>query len=291
MTNFNPINNYNILNNFIIGEKPSQKQAFPQIPTADKPLNPIWNELLINYRTFEIDNANLIKYLQNLMNMPSSIDKFIKNLDTNTLNPLSFKVLADDLINLKELKELLSHNSKHAQSKILSQIAYLSKTIDSTQLNEIVNVLSSIQVNKESLKELLLLYIPINLESFNKQVDYTNLEEEQREKINNSTLTIMLETINFSNILVLLSEAQNELLVEVISNEAFPAGKFRAVIETISKESFINLSIEAKVIKTQNRSNKQNFKILSNDFVSTNSIIISHIIIKTIFKFDNDFTI
>ena len=105
MTNFNPINNYNILNNFIIGEKPSQKQAFPQITTADKPLNPICNELLINYRTFEIDNANLIKYLQNLMNMRSSIDKFIKNLDTNTLNPLSFKVLDDDLINLKELKE------------------------------------------------------------------------------------------------------------------------------------------------------------------------------------------
>ncbi len=314
MTNFNSLNNINL--NQMMGNiqrnianqqaqivQQGQNQAAPQNQTPmqqnlmfDQAV--VYTPEIFSFEMFKMDNETVVKYLQNLLKLPNSIDKFIKELDAKNLNPKALNLLVENMVNLKALGELLNQNSKEAVQKLLETIAAQSKTPggDLTQLKEILTVLNAIQasstnLSSNSLKELLLLYIPVNFQAFKEDVEFKGIEDDEKEKAQNSVLSILLETINFSNILCILNENENSLYIEISANENFTFDRFKKIIEVLSKEANLKTYVEFKPSKKEIIKNaKQNFKVISGGFIPTNILILSHIIVKTIFKIDNDFT-
>ena len=212
MTNFNPINsNFNIQNNFSSQKaglvQNSQNQAINQFnqnqsqtpaQNLQTSLNP---NLLINYEAVKMTNEQVLKYLLNLLEMPSSIDKFISNLNNAKNQDKIAKLLNENLLNIKALNDFLNQNSTNAINKLLNIISTTLKqgNEDISQLKEMLTILNSIQqsslINANTLKKFLLLYIPLNIPIFNKQDEIKNQDEQKTKIIKSSILSIMLETI------------------------------------------------------------------------------------------------
>ena len=303
---FNPINNINIQNN-ISSQKAGLVQGSqdglassgqnitqqPQTPMPQQTINP---SLMYDFQMAKMDNQTVVKYLQNLLNLPNSIDKFVEQLNSKNMDPRIAKILVENLISTKALGEFLNQNSTQAISKLLQTISTSLKSgvNDVSQLKEVLAILTTIQsstnLNTNSLKELLLLYIPLNHQVFDKDVDLGNIEDEEKEKIKISKLSILFETINFSNILCCINSENNDVLVEFYLANEFPTDKIKNIIQTLSKEININPYIEFKKRKTtENNTSNQNFKILSDGFISSDLLILSHLIIKSVFKIDESF--
>jgi len=318
MTNFNPINTYfnkllnpqnifsresipnqnennniqkNIINNSSMTQNSKQNIQIQQnIPKVQ----------IMNFENVKMENEIVQKYIQSLMDLPESIEKFIENFEKNSklqnLNDKTFKflqVFVENMLNTKALNQLLNENSKNAIQKLLNAMTTVLKngSGDISQLKEILSVLNSIQastnLNSNSIKELLLLYIPINYQVFNKDFDFSALEAENEDKIKSSTMSILFETINFSNVFISLNEQEDEITMEVFVCELFPKDRFKNIMINLAKESSIKTYIEFKKSKpSQKHVEKQSFKIISNDYISANILLLSHIIIGAILKMD-----
>ena len=174
-----------------------------QNPPADEQIKETkQQQQVFNYEQAKMDSETLLKYLQSTLKMPDSIEKFVKSKDAKAL-----KILVENMINTKALGEFLNQNSTSAIETILKTISASMKSgiSDVSQLKDILGILTSIQsqtnLNTNMIKELLLLYIPLNPMVFDKQIDFTPASADIEEAINNSTLSIVFETVNFSNIL------------------------------------------------------------------------------------------
>ena len=304
--NFNSINSFNNINfaNQKAGivqnnqEQPAQQSAQNQTQMQNTQQNQTINpSLMYDFALAKMDNETMLKYLQNLMKLPNSIDKFVNQLNSKNIDPKIASILIENMISTKALSQFLNQNSTEAISKLMQTISSSLKSgiSDVSQLKEILAVLGSIQsstsMNANSIKELLLLYIPLNTPVFDKSVDGKIQNEEEKQAIENSKLSILFETINFSNLSIAINEAENNLFIDVYSTIDFPKAEFIRIIEALSKEANIVSLIDFKEkqkIEAQNKT--QNFKILSDGFISPNALILAHIIIKTILKIDSEFS-
>ena len=165
---------------------------------------------------------------------------------------------------------------------------------DVSQLKELLAILGTIQsttsINTNSIKELLLLYIPLNAPVFDKNINEKFQNEEEEQAIKNSKLSILFETINFSNLSITINESENNLYIDVFSTLDFPKAEFIRITQALSKEANIVSLIDFKEKqKTEERNENQNFKILSDGFISPNALLLAHIVIKTILKIDSEF--
>lgn len=271
------------------------KENLPQAQSSIQYQKTIEPEIF-NFQLIKMDNETVLKYLQNLMQLPNSIDKFVNQLNSKNIDPKIASILVENMINTKALSEFLNKNSSEAISKLMQTISLALKSgnKDISQLKEVLSVLGSIQTststNANSIKELLLLYIPLNSPVFNKNADNKIENEEEKEAIKNSKLSILFETINFSNLLVTINEDQNALFVDLFAPFDFKKDEFMRIFEALSKEANIISNVEFKTKqKTDIKNEIQNFKIISDGFISPNALILAHIIIKTVLKTDEDF--
>lgn len=310
MNNFNPINNniFNPAQNINASNKAGMVQNSQQnLPQGNEILNQnlpttpqIFQKTPFIYDlTFEkMNNETVLKYLQNLLKLPESIEKFVAQIaDNKAVNEKVVKILVENLISTKELGEFLNKNSQEAVQKILQTISTSLKSgiSDVTQLKEVMAILGSIQSSTQSsnaLKELMLLYIPLSIPVFDKEFEFGEITSEQEEKIKSSNLSIMYSTNNFSNMLCCLNYDDYGLFVDIYSCDEFPREKFSKIIQVFSKEVNLNAQIEYKNIKVNNKNeNAQNLKVISQGYIAPDVLILSHFISKTIFKIDNDFSL
>ena len=78
-------------------------------------------------------------------------------------------------------------------------------------------------------------------------------------------------------------------MIEVHASSEFPYDKFKKVVTSLAKESLINVLCDfIKIKECGSKGQKQNFKVISNNYVPVNILSVSHILIKTIFKLDYD---
>ena len=245
----------------------------------------------------KMNNESVQKYLQSLLNMPESIDKFLKaaNIKNGDSEGYQFlKIFLQNMLSNKELSQILNQNSNNAIQKLLNTITQsLRSGSDATQLKEILSVLNVIHtsatVNSNTLRELFLLYIPISYQVYKEDSNFDKITEDNEEGIKESALSILFETYNFSNILVLLSEDKGIITSEIRVGENFPYDKFKNMVTSLAKENSIIIASDFLKIKDMGiKGQKQNFKIISNDFVPITILNASNIIIKTIFKLDKD---
>lgn len=310
MTDFNSINNFNFIK---IHTNSTQNKGTVEISDKNlsvnieqnknlplnRPLEQVNPALIYNLQLAKMDNETLIKYLQSLLALPNSIDDFIKKANSNTKNSEILKIIVENLIDTKALAEFLNEKSKIAIDKTLQTISTALKSgiEDNSQLKEILSILTFIQAQSSSnsniLKEFLLLYIPINGQIFDKQVEYNITNNEEKEKIKTQDLSIMFETINFSNILCTLNAENNDVLVYFYVPDYFPKNKIKKILEDFSKSTNINSLVEFKIknINLNKKDDTQNFKVVSKNYISPKILILSHLIIKMIFKIDSEFSI
>lgn len=301
MENIGSLNNINnIIQNPKAGLVQNSQNQAPQQQTQqsqiilqqqNQSINP---SLIYDFSAAKMDNETILKYIQNLLKLPETIEKFVNQLNSN-INPKLTSILVENMISLKALNEFLNQNSAQAISKLLQTISTSLKSgiNDIEQLKEILTILNTIQTNSavsnNSLKELLLLYIPLNTPVFNKESNFGDLSENENEAIKNSKLSILFETNNLSNILCTLNEIDNNIMIDIYCNSIFPKEDFEQIIKMFSKEISINPLLEFKQRKEDEKnSDTQNFKIISDGFISSNALILSHLIIKAIFKLDNN---
>jgi len=276
---------------------PNQQQApQPQLQTPQQAQN-INPSLMYDFSIAKMDNETVLKYLQNLLKLPNSIEQFVNQLNAQSIDPKIKSILIENMISTKALSELLNQNSTEAISKLLQTISSSLKSgiNDVSQLKEILAILGTIQTNStistNTLKELLLLYIPLNNPVFDKDTSFEDLSENEKTSVKSAKISILFETNNFSNLLCTLSESNKDILIDIYTTKIFPKENFNNIIQTLAKEISINPLIEFKEKSVQeNNFSIQNFKVLSDGFISSNSLILSHLIIKTIFKLDDNFS-
>ena len=271
MTEFNSINNLNfqkiapnkagLVQNSQVqnNSTPQQNQNLPtnqNFINQNQTINP---SLMYDMQIAKMDNEVVLKYLQNLLNLPNSIDKFVNQLNSKNIDPKMLQILVENMINTKALAQLLNQNSTEAISKLLQTISNSLKSgvSDISQLKEILSVLNAIQastnLNSNTLKEILLLYIPLSIPVFDKEIETETVNKEEETKIQNSTLSLMIQTINFGNALCCLNQENNDLLIELYIESSFPKENFIKIITTLSKEASINSFIDIKPKKTQEK--------------------------------------
>ena len=258
--------------------------------------NPIQTEKAIakteiyDYNKVKMDSEVLLKYLQNVMKMPENINKLLTTLDSPII-----KALVGKNIDVKVLGEILNTNSASAVEKILKAISESLKSgiKDVSQLKDVLGMLSAIQnsTSNNAVKELLLLYIPVNPPIFDKTVDFKSGSKDEEDAINNSAFSLIFETVNFSNISCCINSLENTLYVEVFADKNFPFERFKKVIDTFKKEMNLRVETENKFTKRveDDKERIRNFNIISSGFVSFDILILAHLIVKTIFKIDETF--
>lgn len=326
MTNFNPnINNlFNALQNMKVGRQANQANAANTAAaganganTISQNVNNILNSqitsaqnqaqntssliaqnLIMNLETAKMEQETVLQYMQNLMKLPENIDKFIEQMATNTAKTTDgakfLENLVQNLISTRELAELLNTNSKEAIQKLFNVISQASRLgiTDTSQLKDIMGALNAIQnstnLSQNSIRELLLLYIPLNYQVFDDEGDFGEFEEEVKSSSGQNALSILFQTINFSNILVTINEEENNLFLAVFAPNSFAFDRFKNIIDTLSKGMNIKAFVDFKNVPDKELNiEKQNFKIISRDYVSANALMLTNIAIRAIFKIDD----
>lgn len=289
---------------FIPFQGQAQGQVQAQTQTPQNPMQPsflnqnletIINESSLLERT-KLENQQILKYIQNTMKMPETIEKFIKEIAGKNVSESTIEKFIDSMLDTKVINEFLNQNSKAAIEKMLLTIANSIKTggSDVAQLKEMLSVLTTIHHNTiadtNTLRELLLLYIPLNCPVFDSQMELKKVIENQDEKIKNSSLSILFQTINFSNVLCCMTSENNDVLIELFSIEDFPYKEFEKIVQIIAKEAHLNIRFDfMRINVVSSDESKQNFRIISNDFIPSNVLIVAHLLIKTLFQFDDKF--
>ena len=253
-------------------------------------------QLVNAQEVLKMENEVVQKYLQNLLNMPENIEELLKNVNNKKIDSHQYqflKIFVENMLSNKELNQLLNQNSQEAIQKLLNVITQSLKYNSSTsQLKDILSVLNTIHttssMDTNTLRELFLLYIPIDYQVFKQNSDFKKIEEEYGEKIKNSILSIMLETYSFSNILAILNSEGNSVMLQICANSDFPFEKFKSIIAELSKDNSINVLCDFVKINTALKGQKQNFKVISQNYIPVSIINIAYLLTKTIFKIDND---
>lgn len=186
------------INNFAtqkagIVQNNTQGQNQPQTQSQQPPAQTFQNQninptLMYDFQMAKMDNETVLKYLQNMLKLPNSIEKFVNQLNSKNVDPKLASILLENLISTKTLAEFLNQNSIDAISKLMQTISASLKqgNNDVSQLKEILNVLSVIQnssaLNINTVKELLLLYIPLNQSVFDKEIVQNELSEDEKKQ-------------------------------------------------------------------------------------------------------------
>ena len=249
------------------------------------------------------------KYVKELLNMPKDVAQVVSQLSANNTvttaqNMQLLLMLSSGKIDLNALAQLLSDNSKAALQKLvqtLSQAAKMGVT-DTAQLKDLINTLGLVSAtttdSASALKNFILLYLPwlpLNAAGENLDFDIDVFDKTGAdENTELQSITILIQTMNFSNIKVTLEMTQNGK-VEILMNciESFPREK----VLTILKKESENLNIQSGLIveTTKKEISKDEIKrtraeISASSCVSPQLMLMAHAIIKIVFKIDKDFS-
>ncbi len=316
MNNFNPSGYLtrlvrNIINNQV---KPQQTQlnsasTFSNSLFANTAKTPQKQTLSPELKMTPMEVEQTSKYVKELLNLPKDVTQVISQMVTNKTmttaqNMQLLLLMSSGKIDLNQLALLLNDNTKAALQKLvqtLSQAAKMGVT-DTAQLKDLINTLGLVSAtttdSASALKNFILLYLPwlpLNAAGENLDFDIDVFDKTGAdENTELQSITILIQTMNFSNIKVTLEMTQNGK-VEILMNciESFPREK----VLTILKKESENLNIQSGLIveTTKKEISKDEIKrtraeISASSCVSPQLMLMAHAIIKIVFKIDKDFS-
>lgn len=270
-----------------------------------KPLS-IANQLVIS--TVEVEQRS--NYIKDLLNLPRDFQTFIEqiqgqNANSEAIKQLS-KLLIGEKINIKALNTLLTNNSKEAVQKLMMTIMAVSKMGSNNvgQLKELMGMLAAANPNADNIqtvKSFLMLYLPwlplsvrneLNLDF---EIGITDKKGGEAGEEGLETITIMIQTANFGNVLVTLTLNQNsEINISIIADENFPEKEVLKKLNEENKKTNLqtNVSIQKQKTPVYKNEKTQEIEVTNCESVSPKLILAAHSLIKIIIDVDsNDFII
>ncbi len=283
--------NQSVIKPVVNNNEQNPKNVLKQISEEQASIAETVNETLVQTNASAKMNSDaLLKYLKSVMKMPENINKLLSSLDSPII-----KALVEKNIDVKILAEILNKNASDAVEKVLKAISESLKAgvKDVNQLKDILGILNTIQNSTSTnvIKELLLLYIPVNPPIYDKNVEFKSQNSEEDDAIKNSDFSLIFETVNFSNILCCINSYDNSIYVRIFVDKIFPLEKFKKIIDTFKKEMNLRIETEENIVKRPEEDKKtaRNFSVVSSGFVPCDVLITAHLIVKTIFKIDETF--
>lgn len=250
------------------------------------------------------------KYVKELLNMPKEITQVISQMvSTKTLtsaqNMQLLLLLSSGKIDLNALAQLLGDNSKAAMQKLVQTMSQAAKAgiSDTQQLKDLINTLGVISAatmdSTSALKNFILLYLPwlpLNGKGENLDFDIDVFDKTGAESSDDGlqSITILIETMNFSNVKALLEMTQSgkvEIIINCIEN--FPREKVLAVLKKESEDLNIQTGLIVETSKKEipkDTVKKARAEISASSSVSPQLMLMAHAVIKIIFKIDKDFS-
>ena len=257
------------------------------------------NQTIIS--TVEIEQR--ANYIKDLLNLPRDFQTLINQIQGNSTNSQILKelskLLIGDKINLTALNNLIANNSKDAVQKLMMTIMSVSKmgSNNVSQLKELMGMFSAAGAagdNIQAVKNLLMLYLPwlplslrneLNLDFEIGITDKNGSEGSQ----GNETITIMIQTANFGNILAVLTLNQNgNIDISIMADENFPEKEVMQKLKDENKKINIETTVSIQTQKTPEYNKKsQEIKVTNCDSVSPKLILAAHSLIKIIIEVDS----
>ena len=249
------------------------------------------------------------KYVKELLNMPKDVAQVVSQLSANNTvttaqNMQLLLMLSSGKIDLNALAQLLSDNSKAALQKLVQTMSQAAKmgVSDTQQLKDLINTLGLVSVSTNdttsALKNFILLYLPwlpLNAkgESLDFDIDVFDKTSSGADDESQS-VTILIETMNFSNVKALLEMTQDNK-VEIMINciEDFPREKVLAVIKKESQDLNIQAGLIVETTKKEipkDTVKKARAEISASSAISPQLMLMAHAVIKIVFKIDKDFS-
>lgn len=249
------------------------------------------------------------KYVKELLNMPKDVAQVVSQLSANNTvttaqNMQLLLMLSSGKIDLNALAQLLSDNSKAALQKLVQTMSQAAKmgVSDTQQLKDLINTLGLVSVSTNdttsALKNFILLYLPwlpLNAkgESLDFDIDVFDKTSSGADDESQS-VTILIETMNFSNVKALL-EMTHDNKVEIMINciEDFPREKVLAVLKKESQDLNIQAGLIVETTKKEipkDTVKKARAEISASSAISPQLMLMTHAVIKIVFKIDKDFS-
>ncbi len=249
------------------------------------------------------------KYVKELLNMPKDVAQVVSQLSANNTvttaqNMQLLLMLSSGKIDLNALAQLLSDNSKAALQKLVQTMSQAAKmgVSDTQQLKDLINTLGLVSVSTNdttsALKNFILLYLPwlpLNAkgESLDFDIDVFDKTSSGADDESQS-VTILIETMNFSNVKALL-EMTHDNKVEIMINciEDFPREKVLAVLKKESQDLNIQAGLIVETTKKEipkDTVKKARAEISASSAISPQLMLMAHAVIKIVFKIDKDFS-
>ena len=249
------------------------------------------------------------KYVKELLNMPKDVAQVVSQLSANNTvttaqNMQLLLMLSSGKIDLNALAQLLSDNSKAALQKLVQTMSQAAKmgVSDTQQLKDLINTLGLVSVSTNdttaALKNFILLYLPwlpLNAkgESLDFDIDVFDKTSSGADDESQS-VTILIETMNFSNVKALLEMTQDNK-VEIMINciEDFPREKVLAVLKKESQDLNIQAGLIVETTKKEipkDTVKKARAEISASSAISPQLMLMAHAVIKIVFKIDKDFS-
>ena len=175
------------------------------------------------------------------------------------------------MISLQGISELISKNSKHAVTALIAAMASASKQgMTNEQIAETLKVINSCVAMAESgsptqtLKSLMLLYLPwLPLNEgvgFDLEVEAANGEED----LNDSKLTVLIQTINFGNVKgVFTLTTSNSVDIYIVCAEGFPKTLLQKSLMEEGASHAMTMTVDVEAVEPKNTENakKQEAKV------------------------------
>jgi len=266
-----------------------------------RPQNPLSNANQLMISTVEVEQR--ANYVKDLLNLPRDFQSLIEQIQGNSANTKAMKelskLLIGDKINLSALNALLANSSKEAVQKLMMTIMTVSKmgSNNVSQLKELMGLLSGASATADSaqiVKSILMLYLPwlplsvrneLNLDFEIGIKNKTGGEEDGLE-----TITIMIQTANFGNILATLTlNSGGDIDISIIADENFPEKEVLAKLKQENQKTNLQttVSIQKQKVSEYKNEKSQEIEVTNCESVSPKLILAAHSLIKIIIDVDS----
>jgi len=244
--------------------------------------------------------AQILAQLQGLST--EELQAALKNqlMAANANNNLkNLQILSNGMISLTDLAAMLQANGKDAIAKLIITMANASKqgVTDLTQLKDtakLINAsiaLASQENSAQTLKTLLLLYLPWLPLQEGTDFDIEVLQNPDNEE-NDSILVITISTINFGKVIAtLILETSNSVHVNIECSDKFPKEELLLRIENEEKHYAMQSVVSFQAIDTkpdESERVKASVSMSSMSEINPYMLLMSHTIIRHTIMIDNE---
>lgn len=275
---------------------------------AQNPNNPLSGGTLglNNINPNLIQNQNAISSIfDDALPNPTQINNEINNLNMmqitqNTKTPQdTVALIFSGMISMPEISKLILENSKQAQAALIISMASASKMgLSNEQIQETLSIINSCislaESNNpaQSLKSLMLLYLPWLPLNEGVGFDLEITPNEGETASNNSKLTVLIQTKNYGNLKGIFTlTTSNSVDILIFCSENFPKTLLQKMLLEESTSHAMNTNIdieETKPVKEENDTRETKVNLSATNEMNPYLLLLAHAFIRYTILIDNE---